>query len=757
MTNLHDGLTKIMDNYITSRTTEAFAGNNLGDLIRNKLPEYIYEKLELDTELYKVTGSIGMGNWAKVPWLSILYRPLTESTQKGVYIVYLFSEDMSTVYLTLNQGVTEPISSLGRNEGLKLLKNNANEIRSQINIKGFNIDDNIYLSDAGKGNDYQQSTIAYKLYNKNNLPNEELLLEDLKKIFTYYQSYIDTKDQDDNQNIEDEGFNYTVANLYLISGIINYLKDYHSVSKEHLIANHSQIIKSGEVKHPKNRVLHLCRLTRDLGLISMDYEVSLTETGIIYANNFDDDIWHLSEEQIYILVNYINKYPTKNPTIRAIHKALNIAKELGEFQLESFINLFARSLGKEKWAEATKLDKAKFVLNWLEELELIVRREKVYTINSKDIKLDIKDQINRIHDYILSKGFSFSLDQVTNLFLSLKTKPFVLLAGISGTGKSKLIKLFAEAVGASQENARFSLIPVRPDWNDGSDLLGYEAIDGTFRIGPLTKVLLDASKEENRDKPYFICLDEMNLSRVEHYFSDFLSIVESREKKDDIIKSDPILSHSSLGNVSLPDNVYIIGTVNMDETTHPFSKKVLDRANTIEFNQVELDKYLDLDSERNIDPVYLDNQIFRADFLIMKDVYLDNKDLVYSIVNRLKEINTILEKNHLHVGFRVRDEITFYMVYNNLYNLIDGDKAFDYQIMQKILPRIQGSSIAIKRLLTDLFNYLANINLNYSKDEIYLEMHDLIKQGKKYEQSLTKIAYMVERFEEDGFTSFWIA
>ena len=142
-------------------------------------------------------------------------------------------------------------------------------------------------------------------------------------------------------------------------------------------------------------------------------------------------------------------------------------------------------------------------------------------------------------------------------------------------------------MGATEENGQFALIPIRPDWNDGSDLLGYVDIKGDFKQGPLTKVIEKA--EQNPDDPYFVLLDEMNLARVEHYFSDMLSVMESRKWEDGKMVTSTFLSEEiAKRDIKLPTNLYIIGTVNMDETTHPFSKKVLDRANTIEFNRVEL-------------------------------------------------------------------------------------------------------------------------------------------------------------------------
>ena len=190
--------------------------------------------------------------------------------------------------------------------------------------------------------------------------------------------------------------------------------------------------------------------------------------------------------------------------------------------------------------------------------------------------------------------------------MTVSTKPFVILSGISGTGKSKIVELFAEAVGANYDNERFKLIPVRPDWSDATDLLGYRNIENKFVSG----IIIDAAYEamQHLDKPYFLCLDEMNLARVEYYFSDILSSMETRKINDDEMITQKLLSRAQFGkderaydkygDVYIPQNLYIIGTVNMDETTFPLSKKVLDRANTIEFNKVDL-KYnfekIDLD------------------------------------------------------------------------------------------------------------------------------------------------------------------
>ena len=211
-------------------------------------------------------------------------------------------------------------------------------------------------------------------------------------------------------------------------------------------------------------------------------------------------------------------------------------------------------------------------------------------------KLSTKETIDIIKSYIVAKGFSYEDGLVENFYLSLNSKPFVILAGTSGTGKTRLVKLFAEAIGATTANGRYQMVAVRPDWSDSSDLFGHVDLNGNFIPG----AIIDFIKRAELDSihPYILCLDEMNLARVEYYFSDVLSIMETRDFDSGRIVSDPLVPSTyygsdvtaagKYGTVRLPDNLYIIGTVNMDETTFPFSRKVLDRANTIEFSRVGL-------------------------------------------------------------------------------------------------------------------------------------------------------------------------
>ena len=368
------------------------------------------------------------------------------------------------------------------------------------------------------------------------------------------------------------------------------------------------------------------------------------------------------------------------------------------------------------------------------------------------MEMTMKEKMERINTYIRGKGFTYDRGVIENFWLSLTSKPFVILAGISGTGKTRLVKLFADAVGAE-----FRMVPVRPDWTDSSALLGRSTPNGDFIPGQVLRIIVEA--KDDPEKPYILLLDEMNLARVEYYLSEFLSVMETRDFKDGKIVTDRLMPFEYYGDVRFPENLYLVGTVNMDETTFPFSKKVLDRANTIEFNTVHL-----MPSNSGYDPdaapIAVDNSFLKSKYLFLyQSLNEENREFIESVCSDLEEINQVLKHNNAHVGYRVRDEVVFYMLNNRDAGLLSRDEAMDNAIMQKILPRIQGSSVFVREMLCELFKIFAgNAAENQAEGtKTGLEMlADLTGKEVKYPKSAEKTAFMVRRFDEDGTTSFWL-
>jgi len=214
------------------------------------------------------------------------------------------------------------------------------------------------------------------------------------------------------------------------------------------------------------------------------------------------------------------------------------------------------------------------------------------------------------------------------------------------------------------------------------------------------------------------------------------------------VVSSPLVTTND-GAYSLPNNLYIIGTVNMDETTHPFSKKVLDRANTIEFNEIRLNHFAMFEQDgEEVAAVRVANEQFESKYLYLKQAYGDNKALVQKVSAQLEKINEQLQTIYAQVGYRVRDEICFYMLYNDEMQLLSEDEAFDFCVMQKILPRISGADSTVEDLLKNLYEQFAGEGYDNGK---------AVSESATYPRSAKKVAEMLNRLYKDGFTSFWVS
>jgi len=378
---------------------------------------------------------------------------------------------------------------------------------------------------------------------------------------------------------------------------------------------------------------------------------------------------------------------------------------------------------------------------------------------------------------------------------AIKTKPFLLLAGISGTGKSRIVRELARACwdeGSDEYKAQkpknFEMVQVKPNWHDSSELIGYVSRIGVdkdgnprpaFVAGDFLKFV--AKAWENPEVPYFLCLDEMNLAPVEQYFAEYLSVVESRKcKENGIVTTDPILEKSPEDwyrvltaeltgdedvrsrflndGICIPQNLIVVGTVNMDETTFSFSRKVLDRAMTIEMNEVNL--YGGLDSQyEKIGKLEAGNLIGTA--VEGVDVYDANKDVCNTVLKYLEAVNTELEGTPFKVAYRTRNEFLLYVVNNLPYNKdkdgneLDQDyviaRALDEITSMKILSRIEGDSDKIGNLPENLQNVIKEQLKEISKKE-YSDKKS--ESEKEYSVSLAKLAEMENRLKS-GYTSFW--
>ena len=407
--------------------------------------------------------------------------------------------------------------------------------------------------------------------------------------------------------------------------------------------------------------------------------------------------------------------------------------------------------------------------------------------------ISITDMYSRLslnrNGFLLNDRIEIDLDNInknnTPYTIALRSKPFMILAGISGTGKSRIVREFAymtcpkelqDKDGTTPGN--YCMIEVKPNWHDSTELLGYySAMNHEYMFTKFDRFVVKAWL--NKDVPFFVCLDEMNLAPVEQYFAEFLSVLETRSRDQEgniasgaLIESQyfddsskmaqelgldkatdqwaiKVREHIVKDGLTLPPNLMIIGTVNMDDTTYQFSRKVIDRAMTIEMNGGELKNMFG--NSKNLqyraDPIGLSAFMARylnADEVI--DVHTDFANRIKEVLpQKIEDLNKILEYTPFQVSYRVLNEL---VIYTGV--LLDeakikaeeidfeqiAAKAFDQITLMKILPRIEGDEDMFIRGGQNVLDHLQSLFASESA-------------------SHKKLTEMKERLDRTGFTRFW--
>lgn len=445
----------------------------------------------------------------------------------------------------------------------------------------------------------------------------------------------------------------------------------------------------------------------------------------------------------------------------------------------------------------------------------------------------------------------------TSYLTALRTKPFMLLAGISGTGKSRIVRKLAQATvteelqkaegykGTDFTNdrwklhspANFELIQVKPNWHNSMDVIGYlsNIPSPHYVFTPFIEFIVKAW--QHPEVPFFLCLDEMNLAPVEEYFAEFLSAIESRSFEGGEYMTDPIIKpfnsfgedvakmmvntlfpnftaadkNSFLGKVvdhletkglTLPKNLIVIGTVNMDETTFSFSRKVLDRAMSVEMNEVNYDSFLTDTTDDDLKAIvkaFEENGDADLKALLV-DRHIEAKEIIEELgedaqfaINYLKRVNALLEGTPFKLGYRAANEALIYLQASHEFGQTDRIAALDNFTLMKILSRIEGDETKLKitdseadkerianagvnideakrygdfNILTTLRNIITqmlgesgntDLESNVTEETATESGEELIftEQEKKELQSIKKIDSMLSQLKRDHFVSFW--
>jgi hypothetical protein len=334
-----------------------------------------------------------------------------------------------------------------------------------------------------------------------------------------------------------------------------------------------------------------------------------------------------------------------------------------------------------------------------------------------------------IVERIQAQGFALSDKLIRAYHIALQTKPLVILPGISGTGKTRLTRLYADAVHEippGAPNPYYLLVAVQPDWHSARDLLGYyNALNGTYQPTPFLRLLMRAASDPQQ--PYYVCLDEMNLARPEYYLAPLLSALETTDHTVDIgVPGDEAKTAAgeTLANpFRLPLNVSLIGTVNVDESTHALSDKLLDRANVIELTDVDL-------------------EAFRQGYRGAIDA------AAWRVIVQVHGVMTRLGQPF---GYRTIGEMLRYV--EQARGVLPPQQALDLQIKQKILPKLRGEDgPRLRDALTQLLALFAGVPMDGLRAP---QLSAAQLASAPLPESAEKLSRMLDRLDLEGFTDFY--
>ena len=817
---LNDDFQKVLDEYLKAREEKGYTSAPIAHHIQQTLKNEIDNIV--DDQDYKVTASEGVGRLSEIPWIGAFKPEQNNNIASG----YFFKADMSGVYLVLRVFYYE---ELGKKHGKYIsnyLKTKTKHIRdllenSSLEINSF--DDTFDLNSNQKTADiHKNGIILCKLYEKDNIPPDDVLINDLKRIMEI-QDYIYKNYSDDMYLSVDEWIEALEDENLVDSKMLNVLEimynseEYTSCFKDIAkqrseigftdekvyttnVTNTSKRLKKhfnktalynkddeeeywsrlfyGKFKkHEDGQRLFYMTLREELIEALEKYDKSkrpdrieidmhykehrtsetdstTTQYWLISAGE-DAELWDEFYENGYVGIGYtgtgdLNQYSSKDEIRRKLeerrddgssptHDALACWQFVHDMKIEDVVfvkNGTSEIIGKGIIKSDYEYDTTKPYhkirkVEWTDKVNLKSEDKlprKTLTDITNDPKLDNIQKLfedkkyDSFYDYLIDEGYYFSRLAIENYLLSLKVKPFVILTGNSGTGKTKLSQLFAKYLN---QHDNYKIIPVGANWTENRHILGYvNILNDNPQYTPAYYLIEQAQKESY---PHFLILDEMNLSHVERYFADFLSAIESNE-------AIPLHGEDEL---EIPSNLFVIGTVNVDETTYMFSPKVLDRANTIEFKTYSAKDYMtnNFDTSKPkgnigyLEDILIDQEIQNMSIQELEQVF-DNDKFWDELSDEIFKFQKILKKAGFDFGFRVINEITRFMAVAYKYeneprNWTNWKRYFDAQIKQKMLPKLHGSQKVIGETLDELLEACEEYPTSKAKLE---EMIDVLEK-----------------------------
>ncbi|MBC3888712.1 DUF3578 domain-containing protein [Acetobacterium paludosum] len=591
------------------------------DVINEEIPGALVGLEKIKTGNYSVQGFAGDSQWAEIPWVMVTDKRIENSIDNGLHLVYFLAMDSRKLYLSIIY--TE--SGLG----IRSLSEKVNELKEKVDTKNYKTNhQELLLANAT----LVSGILCYREYTED-MPEDDVLeaeFEDFRKIYAACIA------------MDSEPMDITSDDEFMEASIENHQESVEENSSEEL---QNEVLN--EVAEPEQKDQPIFK--KGIAYNEIDDESNAMDLEI-QMPNIEEEVktekMKIAMESIKLQEKFIFEEQNEDDDI------VNEQDEIREHQ-------------KENIKKSVQDDRD------------FMKKLKHYPVKNETLT----SYLQLILAKMANKGFIYPSELVKCYYLSLKSKPFVMIKGYVGSGKTSLPRLFAESIGANAENGRFLRVLVGKNWKDEKSIFGTLDSRGHFIPGPIMMIL--KSSKENPEKPHFFLFDEMDRSLPENYMRLLLEGINGNDEpflsREDF--GADIAAYREYGELHFPDNLYVVGTINGGPGSFPIESRVIDSGNTLEMPTVEISAFPNFGS--SVGESNWDNNQFK----------LQNKsqglsEIIEKLMYLLNELQNILANFDHPMGYRGKNEILAFGINSGVESLFNEKEVIDLAILQRILPAI---------------------------------------------------------------------
>ncbi|WP_286945122.1 MrcB family domain-containing protein [Acetobacterium sp. UBA5834] len=626
------------------------------DIINEEIPKVIESLEAIQSGHYQVRGFAGDTQWAEIPWVKVVEKKDQRLDHEDLYLAYILAKDSGKLYLAIVYGK--------EGLGIRSLSEQAAKYREKIETENFKTShQEVLLASAS----LVSGIVCYREYSETDMPEDGVLATEFEAFRKMYEQCL-IKDRDADKTLVS---NETIEKISTETDCGETIETVSASPIMEVEADPKTLVEAAKtVAEPQ--------LTKTAAVVAKDLDANRSDEVI----DSDDSLLCNAEDNREPQPVFPSPPPDKAMETETVApcESRNPAETPFDQEAESAQNGQIISGKTQKICEKAEFEEDHAIAsdaNKATPVEMLTRPLVRYPAQNDELT----PALRLVQAKMGNRGYYYPAELIKRYYLSIKSKPFVMIKGRVGSGKTSFPRLFAEAIGATSENSRFKRLLVGKNWDDDTHLFGRLDSRGHFIPGPIM-LMLKAAKEYP-DKPHFFLLDEMDRSPTAEYLRLLLEGINGSQepflKREDF--GSDITAYREYGSLNFPDNLYFIATINEGLGYFPVPDRVIDSGNVIEMPVVEIGVFPDYGSP--VGDSDWENSAFK--------IHSQAKglpEILERLMNLLKDLQTLLIGHDCPMGYRGKNEILAFGINSGAEGLFTEEEIIDLAIVQRILPAL---------------------------------------------------------------------